>query len=50
MEILFHHRISADDPRSTNAIAQALVDELAQHGIKYDRSVAHRVLTRLRKR
>jgi hypothetical protein len=51
VEILFHHRISADDPRSTNAIVQVLVGELAaQHNIKYDRSAAYRVVKRLLKR
>ncbi|MFC9311064.1 hypothetical protein ACFTWH_28045 [Streptomyces sp. NPDC057011] len=48
LEALYHRRIKADDPRTTNAIAEQLCAELAKAGITLDRGPANRAIRLLR--
>ncbi|WP_053627076.1 hypothetical protein [Streptomyces sp. XY511] len=48
LEALYHHRIGPKDRRTTNAIAEVLLAELAQHGITLDRGAANRYIASLR--
>ncbi|MFJ2110803.1 hypothetical protein ACIOEX_02550 [Streptomyces sp. NPDC087850] len=48
LEALYRHRIAPDDERTTNAIAEELLAELAQHGIMLDRGPANRCIGPLR--
>ncbi|MFJ8166495.1 hypothetical protein ACIRBY_37025 [Streptomyces sp. NPDC096136] len=48
LEALYHHRIKPNDPRTTNAIAEVLRAELAEHGISLDRAPANRYIGPLR--
>ncbi|MHC3394695.1 hypothetical protein ACLQ2E_35340 [Streptomyces lavendulocolor] len=48
LEALYRHRIAPDDPRTTNAIAEELLAELAEAGITLDRGPANRYIGPLR--
>ncbi|MFD9850495.1 hypothetical protein [Streptomyces parvus] len=48
LEALYERRIKADDTRTTNAIAEELLSELANVGIKLDRGAANRYIAPLR--
>ncbi|OII64300.1 hypothetical protein BJP40_00060 [Streptomyces sp. CC53] len=48
LEALYCHRIAPDDPRTTNAIAEELLTELAEAGIALDRGAANRYIGPLR--
>ncbi|ONI48493.1 hypothetical protein [Streptomyces sp. IB2014 011-1] len=48
LEALYAHRISASDPRTTNAIAEQLRAELADAGVTLDRGPANRYVGALR--
>lgn len=48
LEALYGVRIAEDDNRSNNAIAEALIKELAAAGIKLDRGAANRYVSELR--
>ncbi|MFB7030976.1 MULTISPECIES: hypothetical protein [unclassified Streptomyces] len=48
LEALYHDRIASDDPRSTNAIAEELLKELADAGRPLDRGAANRYIGALR--
>ncbi|MER7952405.1 hypothetical protein ABTY59_33935 [Streptomyces sp. NPDC096079] len=48
LEALYHHRIDPADQRATNAIAEELRTELANHGITLDRGPANRYIRPLR--
>ncbi|WP_433860372.1 hypothetical protein [Streptomyces kronopolitis] len=45
---LFQVRIQPGDQRSTNAITESLLAELAERGVKYDRGAANREIGKLR--
>ncbi|MFC9233633.1 hypothetical protein ACFTZI_32540 [Streptomyces decoyicus] len=45
---LYEAMIRPDDPRSTNAIAEQLLGELARRGVNYDRGPANRTVGELR--
>ncbi|MCX5216102.1 hypothetical protein OG689_44010 [Kitasatospora sp. NBC_00240] len=44
VEVLCRLRIRPDDPRTHNAIAGALLEELLAHGIRLDRGAANRYI------
>ena len=48
LEALYEARIRPDDPRTNNAIAEALLEEMAQHGVTLDRGAANRYVGELR--